>query len=66
MFVISQSNTKCFLAGGIETMGRFRIQLLSADNTWCTHYIIPKTDRYSDTAADWSQVSLNFHKTNME
>ena len=41
-------------------MGRFRNQLLLEDNTWSTRYNIPKNDRYSDTSADWTKVSLNF------
>ena len=41
-------------------MGRFRIQLLLEDNTWSTRYIIPINDRYSDTSAEWTLVSLNF------
>ena len=41
-------------------MGRFRIQLLLADNTWSTRYKTPKNDRYSDTSTDWTLLSLNF------
>ena len=41
-------------------MGTFRIQLLFEDDTWSTHYSIPKNNRYSDTSTDWTLVSLNF------
>ena len=41
-------------------MGRFRTQLFLADNTWSTRYNIPKNDRYCDSSADWTQLSLNF------
>ena len=44
----------------LKAMGRFRIQLLLADNTWSTMYNIPKNDRYSDTSTEWTLVSLNF------
>ena len=33
-------------------MGRFRIQLLLADNTWSTRYPLPENDRYSDTSTN--------------
>ena len=45
-------------------MGRFRIQLLLADNTWSTSYNIPENDRYSDNSTDWTLVSLNFSVEN--
>ena len=41
-------------------MGRCRIQLLLADNTWSTRYNIPKDDQYSDLSTDWTLLSLNF------
>ena len=44
----------------LKSVGRFRIQLLSEDNTWSTRYNIPKNDRYSDTTTEWTLVSLNF------
>ena len=44
----------------IKSMGRFRIQLLLADNTWSSRYNIPKNDRYSDTSTEWTLVNLNF------
>ena len=44
----------------LKTKGRFRVQLLLADNTWSTRYNIPKNDRYSDTSTEWTLVSLNF------
>ena len=40
-------------------MCRFRIQLLSEDNTWNTRYNITKNDRYSDSTTGWTLVSLN-------
>ena len=43
-----------------KSMGRFRIQLLLADNTWSTRYNIHKNDRYSDSSTDWILVNLNF------
>ena len=46
-------------------MGRFRVQLLLADNTWSTRYNIPKNDRYSDTSTEWTLVSLNFTVENI-
>ena len=44
----------------LESMGRFRIQLLLSDNTWSTRYNIPKNDQCSDTSTDWTLLSLNF------
>ena len=44
----------------LKSMGRFRIQLLLENNTWSTQYNIPKNDRYGDTSADWTPVSLKF------
>ena len=41
-------------------MGKFRIQLLLADNTWSTRYNIPKKERYSNSSTDWIKLSLNF------
>ena len=41
-------------------MGRFRLQSLLEDNTWSTRYNIPKIDRYSDSSAHWTKLSLNF------
>ena len=41
-------------------MGRFRIQLFLADNTWSTRYNIPKNDQYSKSSTNWTLVSLNF------
>ena len=49
-----------FSAGSTKPMGRFRIQLLSDDNTWSTRYNIPKNDRYSDSSTDWTLVHLKF------
>ena len=41
-------------------MGRFRIQLLLADNAWSTRNNIAKNDRYRDSSTDWTLVKLNF------
>ena len=41
-------------------MGRFRIQLLLADNTWTTRYNIRINDRYNNSSTDWTLVSLIF------
>ena len=48
----------------LKSMGRFRIQLLSEDNTWSTRYNIPKNDRHSNNSTDWTLVSLIFTKEN--
>ena len=45
-------------------MGRFRIQLLLEDNTWSTHYNIPKNDRYNVSSTEWTKLSLNFTAEN--
>ena len=44
----------------IKSMGRFRIQIISEDNTWSTRCNIAKNDRYSDTSTDWTLVNLIF------
>ena len=44
----------------LKAMGRFRVQMLLADNTWSTRYNTPKKDRYSNTSTEWTLVSLNF------
>ena len=41
-------------------MGRFRIQLLLADNTWSTLYTIPKNSQYSNTSTEWKLLNLDF------
>ena len=41
-------------------MGRFRIQLLLADNTWSTQYTIAKNTQYSDNSIDWTLLNLDF------
>ena len=43
-----------------KSMGRFRFQLLSEDNTWSKRYNIAIKDRYSDTSTDWTLVNSNF------
>ena len=46
-----------FSAGGSTSRGRFRMQLLSDDNTWSTQYTIAKKTHYSDTSTDWTLVN---------
>ena len=41
-------------------MGRFRIQLLLEDNTWSTHYTIPKITQYINSSTDWPLINLDF------
>ena len=41
-------------------MGRFRIQLLLADNSWSIRYNVPKNDCYGDSSTQWTKPSLNF------
>ena len=48
----------------LESMGRFRIQLLLEDIICSTRYNIPKNGRYSDNSTDWTLVSLNFNIEN--
>ena len=36
----------------ILTDSRFQIQLLLEDNTWNTHYTIPKNSQYSNSSTD--------------
>ena len=45
-------------------MGRSRIQLLLAANTWSTRYSLPKNDRYSNSSTDWTKLGLNFTEEN--
>ena len=40
--------------------GRFKIEMVSVDNTWSTRYNIPKNDRYSNSSTDWTKIILNF------
>ena len=44
----------------LNSMGRFRIQLLLADNTWSTQYNIPKKDQYSKLPTGWTLVNFSF------
>ena len=44
----------------LKSMGRFKIQLLLADNTWITRYNIPKSDRYSNSSTQWALGSVTF------
>ena len=53
-----------FSAGSTKSMGRLKIQFLLDDNTWSTHYTIPKNDRYSDTLSDWTLLNLEFFVEN--
>ena len=45
-------------------MGRFRIELLLKENTWCTRYNIPKNDQYSISSTEWTLLNLNFTEEN--
>ena len=63
-FVISQSiltyNRVSILTNdSLKSMGRFRIQLLLADNTWSTRINKLKNDGYSNTPTQWTKLSLN-------
>ena len=49
----------------LESMGRFRIQLLLEDITWSTRYNIRKNDRNSDTSTQWTKLGLNFTEENL-
>ena len=40
-------------------MGRFRIQFLY-NNTWNTHYTIPKNSQYTNSSTDWTLLNLDF------
>ena len=44
----------------LKNMGRFRIQLLSDDNTRSTQYTIDKNTQYSDSESDWELLNLDF------
>ena len=44
----------------LRGMGRFRIQLLSEDNTWDTQYAIAKNTQYSITSTDWILLNWDF------
>ena len=44
----------------LKSMGRFRIQLLSEDNTWSTQYTIPKNSQYSNSPTEGTLVNLDF------
>ena len=46
-------------ASNLRAMGRYRVQLFLEDNTWSTHYTIPKKDRYNDTSPDWTLLNLD-------
>ena len=48
----------------LESMGRFRIQLLLEDDTWSTQYTIPKNSQYSDNSTDWTLLNLDFTEEN--
>ena len=44
----------------LNSMGRFRIQLLLEDNTWSTQYTIAIITQYGDNSTDWTLLNLNF------
>ena len=43
-----------------KSMGRFRIQLLLADNTWSSRNVLPNNTQYRDNSTDWTSLNLNF------
>ena len=43
----------------LESMGRFRIQLLE-NNTWSTQYTIAKNSPFSDSSTEWTLLNLDF------
>ena len=45
--------------GSFRAMGRFRKQILTKDNVWLTQFNIPENDPYSNSATDWTILSLN-------
>ena len=49
-----------------KNMGRFRIQLLSKDNTWSTVYTIGRNTQYSDNSTDWTLSNLDFTQENCD
>ena len=42
----------------LKSMGRFRIPLLLEDNTWSTHYTIPKNSQYSISSTEGTMLNL--------
>ena len=44
----------------LQSMGRFRIQLLLEDNIWTTQYTIPKNTQYNSSSTEWSLLNLDF------
>ena len=47
-----------------KSMGTFRTKLLLNRSTWSTRYEIPKNDRYINSSAQWTLVSLKFNIKN--
>ena len=45
----------------LKSMGRFRIQLFSKDNTWSTQNTISKNTQYSDNSTDWTFFKFRFY-----
>ena len=43
-----------------KKMGRFGIQLLLEDNTWCTQYTIPRNTQYSNSSTECKLLILDF------
>ena len=43
-----------------QSMGRFRTQLLTEDNSCITQYTIPQSSQYSDTSTEWELLNLDF------
>ena len=44
----------------LKNVGRFRIQLLSADHSWSTQYTIAKKTQYTDSRTEWKLLNLDF------
>ena len=44
----------------LKSMGRFRIQFFSEDNTWSTQYTFAKKTQYSVNSTDWTLLNLDF------
>ena len=43
-----------------KSMGRFKMQILSKDNSWSTIYTIMKNTKYSNLSTVWSFLNLYF------
>ena len=48
----------------LNSMGKFRIQLLLGDNTWSTQYHMSKNRNYSSSSTEWSLLNIDFNEPN--